>query len=150
MRFFLLIKQVLIKPMSCLLALALLALPSLAFEQATYQSHQLKNKTLTVTTNQGQVSLSAYSDSAIAVHYLFTNSSNKADQLPSYAIKENAIKQEFDVSDNKSQLTISLGKISAVISKSPFNISFYQDEKLLLAEEAVSYTHLTLPTTPYV
>ena len=101
--------------MSCLLALALLALPSLAFEQATYQSHQLKNKTLTVTTNQGQVSLSAYSDSAIAVHYLFTNSSNKADQLPSYAIKENAIKQEFDVSDNKSQLTISLGKISAVL-----------------------------------
>ena len=126
--------------MSCLLALALLALPSLAFEQATYQSHQLKNKTLTVTTNQGQVSLSAYSDSAIAVHYLFTNSSNKADQLPSYAIKENAIKQEFDVSDNKSQLTISLGKISAVISKSPFNISFYQDEKLLLAEEAGFFT----------
>ena len=144
MRYFLLVKPVLIKQLSCLLAFALIALPSQAFNQATYLSHQLKNKTLIVTTNQGQVSLSAYSDSAIEVQYLVTNDSNKAAYLPSFAIKEDAIKQGFNVSDNSNELTMALDKISAVLNKSPFNISFYQNDKLLLAEEAGFFTGTTV------
>lgn len=135
---------VLIKQLYCLLAFVLIAPPSQAFSQNTYLSHQLTNKTLIVTTNQGQVSLSAYSDSAIAVQYLFANSTNEAANLPSFAIKEDAIKQKFKVSDNKNKLIMALGKITAIVTKSPFNIAFYQEDKLLLAEESGFFTGTTL------
>ncbi len=122
----------------------LIALPSQAFDQNTYLSHQLKNKTLLVTTSQGKVSLNAYSDSAIAAQYLFENDSNKAAHLPSFAIKEDAINHSFKLDDNKDKLIVSLGKITAVINKSPFKISYYQGNKLLISEESGYFTGSTL------
>ena len=144
MRHFLLIKLVLIKQLSFLLALALIALPTQAFNQSSYISHQLKNKSLLIKTSQGKVSLKAYSDSAIAVQYLVANDSNKAAHLPSFAIKEEAIKHSFTMKDHKNKLTMSLGKLTAVINKSPFAISYYQGEKLLVSEERGFFTGTTI------
>jgi len=131
---------VLIKQLFLLLSLILVTLPSLALNQNIYVSHQLTNKSLIVTTSQGKISLTAYSDSAIAVQYLVENSNNNAAHLPSFAIKEEIEKHHFNVNSEKNTLTISLGKLKAVINKSPFNISYYQGSKLLIAEEAGFFT----------
>jgi len=132
------------KQLTCLLAFVLIALPLQAFEQNTYLSHQLTNKNLIVETKQGQISFNAYSDSALAVQFLFANDSNKAAHLPSFAIKEAAINATFTVNDSKNKLTLALGKLTAVINKSPFSISYYQGEKLLFAEESGFFTGTTL------
>ncbi|MBL4942140.1 MAG: DUF5110 domain-containing protein [Colwellia sp.] len=124
------------KQLSFLLVLALLPLTSQAFEQVSYVSHQLTNKSLLITTNLGEVNLTAYSESAIATHYLLADSANKAAHLPSFAIKEDALAHSFTVNDNKNSLTVALGRLTAVINKSPFKISYYQGEKLLVAEES--------------
>lgn len=133
-----------IKQLSFLLVLVLLSLPSQAFEQASYVSHQLKKQSLLVTTSFGEVSLSAYSNSAIAVQYLFASDSNKAAHLPSFSIKEQAIKHSFTVDESNNQLTLALGKLTAVINKAPFAISYYQGEKLLVAEESGFFSGTTL------
>jgi len=57
-------------------------------------------------------------------------------QLPSYAIKEQAIKQRVQLTETSQQLTVTINKLSAIITKSPFNIRYYQADKLLIAEEA--------------
>lgn len=126
-----------------LLALTFISMHSQAFAQHAYISHQQKNNTLVIKTNQGKVNLNAYSDSALAIQYLITNSDNKAAHLPSYAIKENATKQPIKVTDDKSKLTVSLGKLTAIIYKSPFAISYYQGENLLVSEESGYFTGTT-------
>ena len=140
MRYFLLVKSLLLKQLTFLLALAFIVQSSHVLAQNNYLSHQLKNNSLVVATSQGQVNLTAYSDSAIAVQYLLANDTNKASHLPSFAIKEEASKQRFSVEEKDSKLTISLGKLSAVINKAPFQISYYQGKKLLLSEDTGFFT----------
>jgi len=140
LRFFIHKQLTQILQLALLLAFALISTPSQAFAQHTYISHLQKNNALVITTSQGKVSLNAYSDSALAIQYLITNDENKAAHLPSYAIKENAVNQPFKIIDNKHELTLSLGKLTAVIKKSPFAISYYQGDKLLVSEESGYFT----------
>jgi len=128
----------------------LLISPTLTFANTSqdYVSYTIKANSVVITTSLGQVTLSAYGDGAIATHYLMNeelmNKSNNvkdsrkitAQQLPSFAIKEQAIAQQFALTENDQQLKLTLNKLSAVIKKSPFNISYYQQDKLLLAEES--------------
>lgn len=119
------------------------SLCAFAHEVSNYLSHQLINNSVVITTDQGKVSLSAYSESGIAVHYLISNTKNQAAHLPSFAIKENADKQNFKIDNKKNTLNISHNKLKAVINKSPFNISYYQGEKLLFSEEAGFFANTT-------
>lgn len=145
----------------------LLPFQSLAFVNNSqhYISHVVKDNSLLIKTSLGQVQLNAYGDGAIAAHYLLKNAllNNKpingkgeqnnqqktiAQQLPSFAIKEQAIKQDFQLTENNQQLSLTVNKLTAVITKSPFNIRYYQQQnqqqnqlqnqqpKLLIAEEA--------------
>jgi oligosaccharide 4-alpha-D-glucosyltransferase len=100
----------------------------MASDKNSYLNHQLKDQSLVITTTLGPLTLSAYSDYAIEAHYQYKNKRNNAAFLPSYAIKEQALKQKFLVSENPQQLILSAGKINAVINKSPFSISYYQGE----------------------
>lgn len=129
MRSLLLIKS------TCLFVL-LFAVQTMASEKNSYLNHQLKDQSLVITTTLGPLTLSAYSDYAIEAHYQYKNKRNNAAFLPSYAIKEQALKQSFVVSENPQQLILSAGKLNAVINKSPFSISYYQGDKLLVSEEA--------------
>jgi oligosaccharide 4-alpha-D-glucosyltransferase len=97
-----------------------------------------------ITTTLGPLTLSAYSDNAIEAHYQYENKGNNADFLPSFAIKEQSLKQHFSVTDTSQQLILSAGKLNAVINKSPLTISYYQGEKLLVSEEAGFFTGTTL------
>jgi oligosaccharide 4-alpha-D-glucosyltransferase len=119
-----------------------------------YISHAVEDNSLLIQTSLGQVQLNAYGDGVIEAHYLLNqrlanknlangspqknNNTKKAiaQQLPSFAIKEQAIKQNFQLAEDNKKLTITLNKLSAVITKSPFNISYYQAGNLLIAEEA--------------
>ncbi len=115
-----------------------------------YISHQLTANRLVVTTEQGKVSLSAYGEQAIEVHYFITNKNlnalaKNAAKLSSFAIKEGAAKQlllesSFMLTNKADVLEFSSDRLTAVITKAPFNIAFYntqgQERQLLLAEES--------------
>lgn len=137
MRSLLLIKS------TCLFVL-FFAIQTLASEKNSYLSHHLKDQSLVITTTLGPLTLSAYSDNAIEAHYQYENKGNNADFLPSFAIKEQSLKQHFSVTDTSQQLILSAGKLNAVINKSPLTISYYQGEKLLVSEEAGFFTGTTL------
>jgi len=130
-------------------ALLFIQLFSFAWANNSYISHQLSADSLVVTTEQGEVRLSGYSEQAIEVHYLTKNKdlaplTKNAAKLPSFAIKENAIKQAFTLTNKNKTLEFSSEKLSAVITKTPFNISFYkvngQEKQLLVAEELGLFT----------
>ena len=118
-----------------------------------YISHQITANALEITTEQGKVNLRSYGEQAIEVHYQLSKKplnllEKNAAKLPSFAIKENALKQAFNLSNKKTTLEFSIAKLTAVITKSPFNISFYkthdQKKQLLLAEESGYFADTTL------
>ncbi|WP_057830452.1 glycoside hydrolase family 31 protein [Colwellia sp. TT2012] len=105
-----------------------------------YLSHKLAGNTVVISTNLATVTLNAYGEGAIAIHYQSHKDKLPASQLPSFAIKEHAMTSRFVIKENNEQLTLTLNKLSAVINKSPFSISYYQksndqENKLLIAEE---------------
>jgi oligosaccharide 4-alpha-D-glucosyltransferase len=105
-----------------------------------YLSHKLEGNNVVITTSLSEVILSAYGEGAIAVHYQAHKSNFPAKQLPSFAIKEQALSTKLLIKEDENQLTLTLNKLSAVINKAPFSISYYQKnkkqgDKLLVAEE---------------
>jgi len=122
--------------------------PSLALALASngnYLNHKLEGKSVVITTNLSTITLNAYGEGAIATHYQSFNKQLPASQLPSFAIKEQALNRQFIIKEDKNQLTLTLNKLSAVINKAPFSISYYQKSdnqkdkdqknKLLIAEQ---------------
>jgi len=105
-----------------------------------YLSHKLEGNHVVISTDLSKVTLSAYGEGAIAVHYQAHNSNFPAKQLPSFAIKEQALSAKLLIKEDEKQLTLTLNKLSAIINKVPFSISYYQKhdkqaDKRLLAEE---------------
>ena len=121
---------------STLLFVLLFTVQAIASEKNSYLNHHIEEQSIVVSTTLGQLTLSAYSDNAIEANYQYKNKLNNADFLPSFAIKEHAHKQNFSVKENSQKLLLFAGALNAVINKSPFNISYYQDGKLLVSEEA--------------
>jgi len=129
---------------STFLFVLLFTVQAIASEKNSYLSHHLEDQNLVITTTLGQLTLSAFGDNAIEANYQYENKLNNAAFLPSFAIKEHAHKQEFSVKETSQQLLASAGTLNAVIKKSPFNISYYHGEKLLVSEEAGFFTDTTL------
>ena len=100
-----------------------------------YLSHKLEGNTVVITTNLATVTMNAYGEGAIATHYQNMDKKLPASHLPSFAIKEQVLSNNFVIKENNKQLTLTLNKLSAVINKRPFSISYYQKNKLLIAEE---------------
>lgn len=98
---------------------------------ATYQSYRLDGQKLILTTDEGEVQISAYGESAFEVYYQPTN----MQQLPSFALREGITPSALNVENNSQFLSVSAGNVSVVVSKSPLQLSFYQGSDLLLAEE---------------
>ncbi|OUR81993.1 glycosyl hydrolase [Colwellia psychrerythraea] len=122
-----------------LLTCLVISTPLLA-SSGNYLNHKLEGNTLVITTNAVEVTLSAYGEGAIAAHYQPLDKKLPASQLPSFAIKEKALHSNFVIKEDKKQLTLTLNKLSAVINKAPFSISYYQKannqkNRLLIAEQ---------------
>ena len=113
-------------------------------QKNNYLSYQLKNHGVEITTSLGSLTLTAYSNNAIEAHYQYENKLNNAAFLPSFAIKEHALKQGFSITETSKQLTLSAGKLHAIIDKFPFKISYYQGDRLLVSEEAGFFTGTTV------
>ena len=94
-----------------------------------YLSHKLEGNTVVISTNVATVTLNAYGEGAIAIHYQSHKDKLPASQLPSFAIKEQAVNSSFVIKEDNQQLTLTLNKLSAVINKSPFSISYFQKSK---------------------
>ena len=141
MRLFILKK---IQVVFILLLVTFTATKATAYQINKYVSYQLHEQNIIIKTLKGTVNLSAYSDNAIEAHYQFENKLNTADFLPSFAIKENASKQKFSILETPLQLRLSAGKLTALINKAPFSISYYQGKKLLVSEELGFFTGTTV------
>ncbi len=137
------LKYFTINSLTCLLTglvtCLVISTPSLA-SSGNYLNHKLAGDSLVITTNSVEVTLSAYGEGAIAAHYQNLEKKLPASQLPSFAIKENAHNSKFVITEDKNQLTLTLNKLSAVINKAPFSISYYQKNKhqkdtLLISEQ---------------
>jgi oligosaccharide 4-alpha-D-glucosyltransferase len=98
---------------------------------ANYQSHQLLDQSLLIQTDEGQLSLTAYSQDALEVFY----QPRQTKQLPSFAIGSEVLPTKVSVTDGSDQLIFTAGSLVAHIQKSPLRITYYQKEKLLLEEE---------------
>ncbi|NQZ28652.1 MAG: DUF5110 domain-containing protein [Colwellia sp.] len=94
-----------------------------------YLNHKLEGNTVVISTTLTTVTLNAYGEGAIAIHYQSHKEKLPASQLPSFAIKEQAVNRRFVIQEDNQQLTLTLNKLSAVINKSPFSISYYQKSK---------------------
>ena len=99
---------------------------------AEYQQHQLQNQSLIITTDEGTVTITAFHEEAFEVFYQPTS----VKQLPSYAVAGLPEKTQVTVKEKASALTFSTATLTAVIQKSPFNISYLKDGEMLLEEEA--------------
>ncbi|KGJ93312.1 TIM-barrel domain-containing protein [Colwellia psychrerythraea] len=118
----------------------LLISPQSLASNTNYLSHKLKGNTVVITTNLATVTLDAYGEGAIAAHYQPLDKKLPASQLPSFAIKEQAMNSSFVITEDNKQLTLTSNKLSAVINKTPFSISYYQKDnsqknRLLIAEQ---------------
>lgn len=107
---------------------------------ASYLSHKLEGNTVVISTDLATVTLNAYGEGAIAIHYQRHKEKLPASHLPSFAIKEQAVNNSFVIKEDNKQLILTLNKLSAVINKSPFSISYYQKDsnkrnQLLIAEQ---------------
>ncbi|PKI14094.1 TIM-barrel domain-containing protein [Colwellia sp. 12G3] len=125
--------------LTSLLACLVISTSSLA-SNGNYLNHKVEGNTVVIKTNLVEVTLNAYGEGAIATHYQDLKKKLPASHLPSFAIKEHALSRHFVIKEDKNQLTLTLNKLSAVINKAPFSISYYhkdkdQQNKLLIAEE---------------
>ena len=96
----------------------------------SYVSHHLKDDSLVIQSEIGEVRFTALPGEAIEVHYIQTD----VKQLPSFAKDESLqpVKPEIEVQET----TISLvnGELTAVIEKSDLSVSFYRDSKHLVTQ----------------
>lgn len=98
-----------------------------------YLSHKVTDQQVIIATKQAQVTLTSYGH-GIEVHY--QNNDKKTTELPSFAIKEQAKRQAFTLSNDKNSLTLKQGNLTAIVSKQPFSIRYLHNNQLLVAEEA--------------
>lgn len=132
--------------MALLCSFALLSFQSLANSDTNnYIKHHVKGDSVYISTTENTLKLSHYGHNAIEVHYLSNSPNNAYDNLPSFAIKEDAKQQPFVIFETSNSITLQSKKLKAVIQKSPFTIHYYQDEKLLLKETGY-FSGLTLDT----
>jgi len=107
---------------------------------AEYQSHRIEGNALVVLSDQGEVSLTAYSEHAFEVFYQPQNTK----QLPSFALVGSQDEVLLTFKNTLSTLELSTGNLTAIIDKSPLKIRYYQGEELLLEEEMGLFLQDTL------
>lgn len=122
-----------------LLALSLLTVSGVTYA-ARYLDHELQGQSLIIHSDEGQLTLTAYNSHAFEVFYQPTDTK----QLPSFAIGDPPLKTKVTLKEQTHSLRFQVEGLSAVIEKSPLRISYYQGDKLLVAEEVGLFNQDTL------
>ena len=109
-------------------------------EAATYQRHELANDQLQIVTEEYKVQLRFRSSGAVEVEY----ERDGEKQLPSYALIDEEQKVHGRLSVANEFLEFSTEQLTIKIQKSPFQLSYYRGNELVLAEEKGFFAHETL------
>lgn len=113
---------------------------SFTLNAADYVTHQQKDNVLTLQTTDGGVRITAISNSSFEVLY----EHNGVKQLPSFALVPQSDKPSTSLKVAAEHIEYSGSQITAKIRRSPFNISFYSQGKLLLEEEVGGFQTNTM------
>ena len=96
-----------------------------------YRSHRVDGQSVLVTTDRGELRLTAIDDAAFEVHYVEAG----VEQLPSFALAGSPPVLAIDVESRSSALSVTTGALTASIDKSPVRIAYSYDDEPLVAEE---------------
>ena len=113
---------------------------SSAVQAATYQSHQVLDNKLQLQTDEYAVSLSFKSQGAVEVVY----QKSGLKQLPSFALVAPELSLAASINDQPQQLEFATEQLTVRVTKSPFQLSFYRGNELILAEEKGFFAYETL------
>jgi oligosaccharide 4-alpha-D-glucosyltransferase len=122
------------------ITLLLLSLCSTVLWSADYQSHQITEQGLEVTTDEGLVRLRFLTPAVIETFY----QQEGMKQLPSFAVADPTVQVKGQLIESTNSLEFKTSAFSARLTKSPFSISYYRDGKLVLAEEKGFFGYETL------
>ncbi len=111
-----------------------------AAQAATYQSHQLQGNKLLLQTDEFTVALSFKSQAGVEVVY--QQAGRK--QLPSFALAAPEQQLSASLTEQSGQLEFATTELKVRIQKSPFQLSYYRGNELVLAEEQGFFAHETL------
>ena len=114
-----------------LIVAALFATTTASADFGQYQSHTLDGQSLVVTSDIGELSITAVDDAAFEVHYRESG----IKQLPSFAIGERQTNIVTALSESANAITFMVDGITAVVEKSPLRVSFLEDGEPLVSEE---------------
>lgn len=109
-------------------------------QAANYQSHQLQDNKLQLQTDEYVVSLSFKSQGSVEVVY----QKSGLKQLPSFALAMPALNMAAHLKEQPQQLEFATKDLKVLIRKSPFQLSYYRGNELILAEEKGFFAHETL------
>ncbi|UTA47728.1 DUF5110 domain-containing protein [Simiduia sp. 21SJ11W-1] len=98
-----------------------------------YQSHTLSERSLVVSTDEGQLAISLRAPQAFEVHY----QPQGVKQLPSFALGgESFAQSKLSLKEHPDRLELASDALTAIIQKRNLTISYLFEGKPLLAEEA--------------
>jgi oligosaccharide 4-alpha-D-glucosyltransferase len=110
---------------------ALFAATTAAADFGQYQSHTLDGQSLIVTSDIGELSITAVDDAAFEVHYRESG----IKQLPSFAIADRRSDIVTALSESASAITFMVDGVTAIVEKSPLRVSFFREGRPLVSEE---------------
>lgn len=127
----------------CGLALLLLLCSALATagEVREYRDHQLGERSLTIFTSDGSVTLTPLNGAAVEVHY----QREGLKQLPSFAIDSSRARSAAaELVEGEERLAYTLPGLTALVHKSPFRIEYLRGSQPLLGEESGFFANETM------
>jgi alpha-glucosidase (family GH31 glycosyl hydrolase) len=113
----------------------LLLITSFSFAQnATrkYENYKKVENTIEINTSDGKYIIKPYSDKIVETTFLPLGETYNPE---SHAVVLTPEKVKFKIKDSKNTLLLSTNGISVSIEKSPFKISYFNQQKLLLSEK---------------
>jgi oligosaccharide 4-alpha-D-glucosyltransferase len=97
-----------------------------------YSGHELDGQTLSVSTNRGQLHITAIGVAALEVHYI----EDSVKQLPSFALAAELPEVATAVVETDSSVSFEVDGLLAIVNKSPVRIDFIKNGRSLVSEAA--------------
>ncbi|NNC76932.1 MAG: glycosyl hydrolase, partial [Woeseiaceae bacterium] len=105
-----------------------------------YEGHEIRGQSLIVTSNLGNLHVTALNDSSFEAHYI----EKGVKQLPSFATDGTSAPVATVVIDRPDAVVMTIGGLTAVVNKNPVRIAYFKSGELLLAEEHGYFAYETL------
>ena len=93
-----------------------------------YEGHEFNGNTLTVSSTEGRLRITAVDDAAFEVHYV----GDGVKQLPAFVLEPQVREYSTAVAETDGTLTFMIDGITAVVDKSPVRESFFRDGETLV------------------